>query len=327
MEVYYCGPCKYFTCKLSNFKRHMGAKTHSELSNDTIDENTNMKIYKRKIHCCNNCDKFYTTKKSLQNHELQCLPIQSVEILKDKIKTLEKQLDLKDNQLNKALDVAKENSQATNTSMNMLKYANMYLGNVKPLEELKGDDIFDVIKYDNPKGTENKNEKYVRTVIHKFSNGVFANFVGDMIIEHYKPKSQNDANFISTDTSRLCFIMMQKVKNKDKIEKKEWINDKSGKKFTELVLNPLMLTIKEILTDYIDFKKHKELDEYLLCQMGKCVELKRDIDVDKFIKPILKYVAPSFHFDKLKFLDEDVSDDEFLPQKTTKIKIRVKKCL
>ena len=167
------------------------------------------------------------------------------------------------------------------------------------MTELKGNDILDAIKYKNPKGTETKNETYVKTIIHKINHGIFANFVGDMIISYYKPKNINEANIIATDTSRLCFIIMQKVK-KDKIEQKEWINDKSGKKFTELILKPIINAVKETLIEFIEFKKTKELNENSLCLMGKCVELKRDIEVEKFTKPILRYVAPSFHFDTLK---------------------------
>lgn len=322
MEVFYCKFCKYYTIKISHFKRHLESKSHLNLSSDTTDNTINIKEYKKKIYCCDNCDAFYVTNKSLKSHKLTCQN-QSPEFLKEKINTLEKQLEDKNSQLktnkkqlnanrkqlDKIIDIARENSKTASASMNMLKFANKYLYDAEPFEELKGNDIFEVIKYDNPKGRENINEQYVQTVIHKFNNGIFANFIGNMIIEYYKPKTKTEANFIATDTSRLCFIIMQKVKDKNKTEKKEWINDKSGAKFTELVLNPLMTAIVEILVDYYNFKKNKEHTEYLFQQMNLCLKLKRDINVDKFIKPILKHVAPSFHFDKLKFLDDEDSDN------------------
>jgi hypothetical protein len=150
-----------------------------------------------------------------------------------------------------------------------------------------------------------------------------------MIIEQYVPTTKNTANIISTDTSRLCFIIMQKIKKgkkgkKGKTDKKEWINDKFGKKFTELVLKPIINAVKETLSEFIDFKQKKELNEDILFLMGKCVELKRDIEVDKFTKPILRYVAPYFHFDKLKFLDENLSDSDS-SQDIPQIKIKVTK--
>ncbi len=36
----------------------------------------------------------------------------------------------------------------------------------------------------------------------------------------------------------------------------------------------------------------------------------RDIEIDKFTKPILRYVAPSFHFDNLKLLDDESGSSE-----------------
>ncbi len=89
---------------------------------------------------------------------------------------------------------------------------------------------------------------------------------------------------------------MQKIKKKGNIEQKEWINDKSGERFTKLILVPLLTVIKKTLDEFVAFKKNKEFNENLLCLMAKCVELKRDIEVEKFTKPILRHVAPSFHF-------------------------------
>lgn len=76
----------------------------------------------------------------------------------------------------------------------------------------------------------------------------------------------------------------------------------------------------------MDFKQKKPFDEDILCLMGKCIMLKRDIDVKRFTKPILRYVAPHFHFDKLKFLDdEDESSNSDSSEDVAPIKIKVKK--
>jgi hypothetical protein len=54
--------------------------------------------------------------------------------------------------------------------------------------------------------------------------------------------------------------------------------------------------------------------------MGKCVELKRDISVDKFTKPILRYVSPSFHFDRLKdFVDYNDNGKDIIINKVNKV--------
>jgi hypothetical protein len=182
------------------------------------------------------------------------------------------------------------------------------------------------MKYNNPKNNESKNETYVKFAIHKFDHNKFADFIGDMVVEYYKPKSSKEANLISTDTSRLGFIIMQKITKDDNTEKKKWINDKSGKKFSELVLKPLLGAVKDTLTTFVNFKNNGILSESILELLTKCMTLKRDIDVGKFTNPILKYVGPFFQFDKLKLLDEEADDEK--PIKTPKkeiVKIITKK--
>ena len=341
MEAYYCKGCKYYTTKLSHFKDHIESLKHSDQVGKD-DEITDYSTFKKTIYVCPTCDNVYGSKQYLQTHEAKSHDENNVfkkeiDELKEVIKIKDKQLNGKEKQLTKALDIAQVNSKTANASMNMLKYAQTYLNDAEPLEELTGKDVLEAIKYKNPKGTEPKNEIYVKTAIHKFTHNIFPNFIGDMIVEHYQPKTKADANVIATDTSRLCFIVMQKItkKDKNKTEEKEWINDKSGKKFTELVLKPIINAVKETLIEFIEFKKKKELNDNSLYLMGECVKLKRDIEVDKFTKPILRYVAPSFHFDKLKILEDDVplidSDDVSLfddlsdsDSKPVKIKTRKK---
>jgi len=205
------------------------------------------------------------------------------------------------------IGLARENVQVANNSMNMLKYAKIYLGKAEPLQQLTAEDAYSVIKYKNPKKSNTKAEEYVKTVIHKVNHNLFSSFVGDMIIDEYTPKSSKHANIIATDISRLCFIIMHKVKNKKTLKEKEWINDKSGKKFIELVLVPALAAIKEIITDFISTsnKGNPSLSTVdLMILRGKCAELNRDLMNDKYTTSILKHVAPKFHFDELKLIDD-----------------------
>lgn len=96
---YFCSPCKYYTCKTSNFKRHMECKTHEKISDDIITNDTDLNNYKKTIYCCNNCDVFYTTKRSLEKHELMCFTTHTTQILKDKIDELQKELSEKTDQI------------------------------------------------------------------------------------------------------------------------------------------------------------------------------------------------------------------------------------
>ena len=310
MEVYICEKCNYYSERLCNFKKHLKSNKHiinvSQLELD-VDPETK----KTTIYCCKECNSHYISQKSLKRHmkvthnqseSIQKLKEENLRLKNELEKEINEKQDCKD-LLKDAMAIAKENSSTANTSMNMLKYANLHLCSGEPLEQLNYFNVSKVMKYKNPNNTESKNEEYVKIAIHKFTHNIFHSFIGDMIVEYYKPKTKMDANLIATDTSRLSFIIMQNI-TKGKIEQKEWINDKSGKKFTELVLNPVIDAVKQTLIEFIEFKKTKELNEANLCLMAKCVELRRDIEVKKFTNQILKYVAPHFHFDNLKLLSD-----------------------
>ena len=296
-DVFYCDYCKYSTIYACNFKLHLTTVKHNE--NIENKENVVINMEKIKIHCCDHCNKFYRSKQSLQNHKLK----HEKEILNKKFND---QIIEENKKLTK---IVNDSLKIADTSMSILKYAKLHLKDAEPLEKLKDEDLSKVIGYKNPKNNESKNESYVKTAIHKYNHHIFYSFIGDMIVEYYKPKAKNSTNLIATDTSRLCFIIMQKI-TKGKNEKKEWINDKSGKKFTELVLTPVIDAVKHTLVEFVEFKKTKELSESNLCLMAKCIELKRDIEVNKFTNQILKYVAPYFHFDNLKLLGDTYDTDD-----------------
>ena len=324
-EMYNCECCNYYTYVLCNFKSHIESKKHTA---NVAKLNVKVNMEKIKIYCCDNCNKIYKSKKALhyhknncnndkinkinnkldqQNQQIQHIIQQNNQIQQNDqnqmIKTLTEFIDDYKTIVKDVLTIAKENSKTANKSMSILKYAKLNLKDVTPFHTINCNEMPSVIGYKNPKNTESKNEEYVKIAIHKFNHHIFHSFVGEMIIEYYKPKRKMDANLIATDTSRLSFIMMQKI-TKGKNEQKEWINDKSGKKFTELVLNPVIDAVKQTLIEFIEFKKTKELNETNLCLMAKCVELRRDIEVKKFTNQILKYVAPHFHFDNLKLLSD-----------------------
>lgn len=335
INVYYCENCKYYTKNSSNFKRHLKSNDHinSQEKNKKLIE-----IKKINIYPCSECDKIYKSNDSLQQHQKRHHNDIFINKLKEDVQKLQNKLNNKIIQENKnlkkivddTLTIAKDSvATSKNNSTSILKYANLHMKDAEPLEKPNSETVLKVIGYKNPKNNESKNETYVKTAIHQFNHHIFHSFVGDMIVEYYKPKKTDKANLIATDTSRLCFIIMQKI-TKGKKEQKEWINDKSGKKFTELVLNPVIDAVKQTLIEFVEFKKTKELNESNLCLMGKCVELKRDIEVHKFTNQILKYVAPHFHFDNLKLLTDinectEESIDDLSDDKPIKIKTKNKK--
>lgn len=139
MEEYYCKDCKHHTKKLPIFKKHMTSPSHIKMSNIKCDKNTDYSQFKKMIYSCDNCSNIYMTDKSLENHKCKNIlslnkqskqsnsdPLKKeIYELKLTIQNLEKELETKNSQLNKTLDIALYNSKTANISVNMLNHTEM----------------------------------------------------------------------------------------------------------------------------------------------------------------------------------------------------------
>ena len=150
--------------------------------------------------------------------------------------------------------------------------------------------------------SEEENEKYIKLVLANYENKNISIFFGDLIVNYYEEDDIKDVRFWTSDVARLCFCIMHTMNKKGK---KEWIKDKSGTKFKELVINPMFDALKTIINDYLDFKlkwekKQKYITsdqmDFLISTRQKCMELLKEIRYNKYTQSILKIVAPKYDF-------------------------------
>ena len=66
-----CEICDYFTCRKSQYERHLSTDKHKKLLN------VNLELLNGPYHKCFNCDKKYKHKSSLCKHKLKCIKCQS----------------------------------------------------------------------------------------------------------------------------------------------------------------------------------------------------------------------------------------------------------
>lgn len=321
MEKYYCKCCNYNTKIKRDFQTHVKSRKHIKQNSKTIDD---IDKYKCIVYKCDVCEMDMFNRTTYWKHKKECEGIKnninSIKInntdaflyvfqeMKDLVSQVTSQVT---NLALATTDVAKETTQVTMQSMNILKHANKNLLVAQPLKKLGKDKAYRLIGYDkindNLKFDEYKS--YVGTYISKYQHNIFAEHIGNMIIGAYKPKNVNDTNILTTDTSRLSFIILQNidptVSPQNNELNKEWINDKSGKRFKTMILKPLLEALADIIGKFIKLsenRKYHMVDEEIevFRFMHECIKLKRDLDNEKFTNPILKYVAPSFSFDAFK---------------------------
>ena len=339
MEVYYCPSCNYTNKLVADFKKHLNSKKHIE--NNKNKSNKDVKLYKKKLFECEICNITFFNKMTKSIHVKQCHLVDlnlenknsnyanssidinaqiEMAVLKKTVELMQNQIDImsgtiKSNNnmaertasaLEKTASATEKTAEVANKSMNILKRVQIQFPDAPPLKKLKKEEAYSMLGYDNPNMTEEENEKFVRLVLANYDNKNIANFFGNLIVNYYKEDDVKNARFWSSDVARLCFVIMRTV---EKENKNEWFRDKSGAKFTEMVLFPMFDALNIIFGDFLKFKekwneKYKTLTkgqmDFLIETRQKCMELSKDIRYDKFTKPILSVVASEYDFDTYK---------------------------
>jgi|SaaInlStandDraft_4_1057021.scaffolds.fasta_scaffold01150_5 hypothetical protein len=196
-------------------------------------------------------------------------------------------------------------------SMGILKYATIHMADAPPLDSINEEEAISILNYkgnDENLSKEQKekiNESYVNTIIAHYDNKNLANLLSDMIVAYFRKPDENVKKMSSiwaVDVARLSFIIMQTInKNGDK----QWRDDKTGKLFKSMVIQPMLKSLNNILKKYLKYKEEWQKNNENICtdEMSKimnlrqnCVELMKDIRYGRLENPLLKGVAPSFQF-------------------------------
>lgn len=329
--MYVCECCDYSTDKQYNLDRHNATDRHLKRLKDAKKKKT-IKNKKKSVQPMQSIQPFNTMGSSTSDDFDTETTIQEPSVVTPTmlIKMFESMNVMSHNMANlialaqtnadalKSSTIANEKTaEVASKSMTMLKYANTHLKDAPPLKALDRNEACGMLGYDNPENLEEENEKYVKLVLANYENKNIPKFFGDLIVNYYKEEDVRDVRFWSADVARLCFIVMQTVNKKGE---KEWSNDKSGTKFTAMVISPMFEALKEILKTFLNFKSEwaqnnpnpttDEMWTVMNLRQG-CANLLKDLKYDKFTVPILKIVAPSFNFDTYK-VPIDVSDSKTL---------------
>ena len=269
-----CIICNYSTDDLSNFNKHNISKKH-------IDRTT--KKEQRKLNKLNKQKDAEFSKQS--------------EINKDEyISELKKQLDRFADVCKMQFEVMKGQTEVSTKSMSAIKYLAKHHSSAPPVKQLKGKELTKLITYE---GT--KKYSLAEIIVHNYSQKTLHIFVGNLIIDKYKTDEPEDQSVWMSDISRLCFIIMEELKDGNS----EWVKDKSGLKITKLIIIPIMEKIKDVLIQHsknindinIDPATDNETakENLNILQIINCVI--RDINLSKFNPHILKHIAPEFNLD------------------------------
>ena len=236
--IHECKICKYITERISNYKDHLKTKTH---------------LKKEK--------KYNYTMGIRVDNKLQ--RDQDLHARFDK---------LDENYLKIQKDVSKIKSGVTKIT-NAIDFLNKYCSDAKPLEKLTDKEINKIL------GIDEKDEKSVRkfqeTIIETMRTKTTDEYVSGLLTKYFKKKNLREQVLWTTDVSRTHFACVQHVKKdngdsdsdseEDDYEICEWIRDKKGNLFKELVAGPIVQKIKLLMNKYakIIFSKYDTDDDHM----------------------------------------------------------------
>jgi hypothetical protein len=344
MQKFYCECCDYNATTKQSLQNHNKTKKHMTKAKECGK------------YPCDYCGTVFGDRMRKWRHMQKCTDITEIDKLKKAVKKnenddvlLEKLIDMatknnqsnsnKDDVVKKSLEIAGSavetsltNAKNTGKSMNMMKYAMVHFKDAPPLLSLDPSQVHQMLEYDQKdtnKPRDEINSDYIMPLLYNYENKVLDEFFGNFIVNFFNTEEMKDRKFWTSDVSRLSFIIMQVVNKKGE---KEWNHDKTGKKFIDLVIDPMFEEVVKLLDEFVN-NKQKWIDEnfgkvyiapskmtQLMHVQQLAKELQLDIKYNKFTTDILKFVAPHFNFDSVRMAEEKATKVLSLKQEEKPIK-------
>jgi hypothetical protein len=148
----------------------------------------------------------------------------------------------------------------------------------------------------------------VDDLVHNYLENTMHQYIGDIITALYKKDTAGDQSFWNTDSSRLGYIIRQKVD-----AQVLWGKDVNADRITKLVLAPIIeffiecvddkkTALKKFIKKNDDCPKHSKMYDRILKKEALCKNLilvKTALLDTKLNKNIIKYITPKFNISVL----------------------------
>jgi len=310
--MFICDFCNYKTENKSNFNRHIKSKKHVKIVSSINKSNfpqissisggkwrkktTNQKNDDEKMRC-KYCGRKFSRNDNLQRHFGICkikkkqddeLKIKML-IIEEKDKIIIEEKDKMINVLEKELKFNKNISIGAGMIMTKtLKYLESRYPDAPVLEKINLLSI---------EGIENE-INFVENLIIYQKRKTLAIQLGDIIYEQYKKDDTTEQSIWSSDVSRMNYLIREIIdKNIG------WNSDKKGIKIRNLIVEPLLQKISELITNYIMWKSNHILSGHTeeaiesVEFLSIANEIFMNIRDNILEKEIMKYITPKFQIE------------------------------
>src|SRR5690606_8578791 len=90
---------------------------------------------------------------------------------------------------------------------------------------------------------------FICNILKQFRANRLANYITLKIVQHYRNDDPTKQSIWNTDASRYIYAVMEDITNQNDGENKKWVVDKKGKRTIELMVEPLLKHINQMLID------------------------------------------------------------------------------
>ncbi len=310
---YICKICKYSTKNKYSHIKHGNNKEH---------------LYREELNkYCMICDKTFKTKQIYWQHR------KKIHIDKIKINNTDNntdnntnnttnnnvisKLDKMDIKIDNKIDEVKEEIQnskkevvtvvnkAITKASSLIKYLMQNHRSVPPLKKIKKEECIPILRleYDCPEieGDYSLQKMFIRD----YSKNIFIQNIAKSILKIINHEQQDKQPIYNTDSTRYNYVV--------KTSAELWNEDKSGIKFTDYIIRPLLRYIRELNEEYIDnvlekvnMRKNTFYEnEMHVNEKEGAYNLDIAVTNDYLIKPLLKELSPY-----LRFLQQELEELE-----------------
>jgi hypothetical protein len=290
----YCDLCDKEYSTIAYFKIHY--KREHLNNNESCDDNN--KIHDKNINKTNNIN---ITKNTHTNDNISYNTIDAIKNIIDESNDDVKQEINKSNK-----EVVAVVHKAITKASELIKYLMIHHSETPPLKKITQTNCSKLLKLNYNCSNKTEIEK---DLLYDYVKKYFVRNISKSILSYVNHKKPELQPIWNTDCARNHYV----IKTAD-----NWNEDKAGVKFTDYIIKPLLLHIKDIISKYhekiskVDQKTGKTSDEILeyMTKLYNCLSFVTDLSNDVFVQPILKELSPYLRYLSSELnLDEDDDDD------------------
>jgi len=305
--LYNCKLCKYETIKQTDYNKHL---------------NTNKHLYNENINnYCYKCNKYFDNNLKYKKHynyhnKSKKSVINTTTIINKSDDTVNNKLDKIDNKIDDKIEEIKEEihnskkevvtvvNKAITKASSLIKYLMQTHRSVPPLKRIKKEECIPILRLDYDCPEIEGDYSLQKIFVRDYSKNIFVPNIAKSILKIINHEQQDKQPIYNTDSTRYNYVV--------KTSAELWNEDKSGIKFTDYIIRPLLRYIRELNEDYINVLEKVNMkkntfyeNEVHVNALDAAYNLDLAVTNDYLIKPLLKELSPY-----LRFLQQELEELE-----------------